>query len=81
MQDVGEEVTKLPVTPLGSAALIRNATLHGPPDFLLLDVDAVRSKKTKMKLMNTTLSYSFKVERQPFYSRLSQCNNNNNNNM
>ncbi len=61
MSGVGEEVTKLTVKPAAPGPVVRNATKNGPPDFLLLDVGTIRSEKTKEKLMNTTLSYSFKV--------------------
>ncbi len=70
MNGVGEEVTTLRVKPKGVMKELFNATTRGPPDFLLLDITSVKSKKAKKELMNTTLSYAFQVRIRFFNSSL-----------
>ncbi len=61
MNSVGDEVTSLHVEAKGGKAELHNATKHGPPDFLLLQVSGVDQKKSPDTPLNATLSYSFQV--------------------
>lgn len=58
MTNVGSDVSTMRVKPMSKET--RN--LSGPPDILLLELSAIRSKKARVQLMNKTLSYTFKGE-------------------
>ena len=57
MTDVGDDVSSLKVMAENPDA-IPNATTHGPPDLLLIDIPGMDNHSDKAK----TLSYSFKGE-------------------
>ena len=57
MTNVGDDVSTLKVV-AGNPAAIVNATLHGPPDLLLIDIPGMDNQSEEVK----TLSYSFKGE-------------------
>ncbi|TRY74763.1 hypothetical protein TCAL_00731 [Tigriopus californicus] len=56
-----EDVTSMRVKPAHRSDLT-NGTRYGPPDFLLLSVQDIPSKRARQKLLNRTLAYSFKGE-------------------
>ena len=57
MANVGDDVSSLKVTAENPDA-VYNATSHGPPDLLLIDIPGMDNHTDKAK----TLSYSFRGE-------------------
>lgn len=60
MSDFGALET-MKVRPTSQAEL-RNGTVSGVPDILLLDLKSIGSKKARQQLLNKTLAYTFKGE-------------------